>query len=239
MKVPITTFALAGLALLFSSVASAGITLGGTRIIYPQKLKETSIMVKNDGDKDIMVQSWVDPDATSPGQDVPFALTPALSRLGAKKQQSLRVFYSGQGLPSDKESVFWLSVQEIPQMSEEENTLQIAVRQRIKLFYRPTGLPGSQEESVNQLKWKMIGEGGQLWLLADNPSPYHISFGSVSLKLAGKPYAVQAKMLAPGAQGKFLVTGASAASSQTKAVVEFNSIDDYGAPKLNTMEVSG
>lgn len=238
MKVPITTCALVGLALFFSSVASAGITLGGTRIIYPQKLKETSIMVKNDGDKDIMVQSWVDPDGTSPGQDVPFALTPALSRLGAKKQQSLRVFYSGQGLPSDKESVFWLSVQEIPQKSEEENTLQIAVRQRIKLFFRPSGLPGSQEESVNQLKWKVIGEGGQLWLLVSNPSPYHVSFGSVSLKLAGKPYAVQSKMLAPGEQERFLVTGASASSSQKNAVVEFNSIDDYGAPKLHTIEVS-
>lgn len=238
MKVPIMTGALAGLALLFSSVVSAGITLGGTRIIFPQKLKETSIMIKNDGDKDIMVQSWIDPDNASPSQDVPFALTPALSRLGAKKQQSLRVFYLGQGLPLDRESAFWLSVQEIPQKSDEENILQIAVRQRIKVFYRPSGLPGSQEDSVNQLKWKMVGEGGQLWLLASNPSRYYVSFGAVSLKLAGKPYAVQAKMLAPGAQWKFLVTGASASSSQTKAVVEFNSIDDYGAPKLHAMEVS-
>jgi len=239
MKMPIATCALAGLAMLFSGVSSAGITLGGTRIIYPQKLKETSIMVKNDGDKDIMVQSWVDPDASSSDQEVPFALTPALSRLGAKKQQSLRIFYSGQGLPSDKESVFWLSVQEIPQMSEEENTLQIAVRQRIKLFYRPAGLSGTQEESVNHLKWRMVGEGGKLWLLANNPSEYHVSFGSVSLKLAGKTYAVQSKMLAPGAQDKFLVTGGSASFSQTEAVVEFNSLDDYGAPKQHTMKVSG
>ena len=239
MKMLIAKFSLAGLAMLFSSFASAGITLGGTRIIYPQKLKETSIMVKNDGDKDIMVQSWVDPDASSPDLDVPFALTPALSRLGAKKQQSLRVFYSGQGLPSDKESVFWLSVQEIPQMSEQENTLQIAVRQRIKIFYRPTGLSGTQDESVHQLKWKMISEDGKLWLLASNPSQYHISFGAVFLKVAGKSYDVQSKMLAPGAREKFLVKGASPSASQIKAVVDFNSIDDYGAPKSHTVEVSG
>jgi len=232
MKSPISKYVLAGFALLFSSIVSAGITLGGTRIIYAEKLKETSIMVKNDGDKDIMVQSWIEPDAAHAAQEVPFALTPALSRLGAGKQQSLRIFYAGKGLPADKESVFWLSVQEIPQKSEADNTLQIAIRQRIKIFYRPAGISGTEEESAKQLKWQLIHESGKAWLVAKNSSPFYISFGEVAVKQAGKSYAVQASMIAPGATSKYPIGAETLLSKQGKFSVEFKAINDYGAPKL-------
>lgn len=221
---------LAGCVLLFSGVSSAGITLGGTRVVYQEKLKETSIMVKNDGDKDIMVQSWIEPAANVSEQDVPFALTPALSRLGASKQQSLRIFYAGKGLPADKESVFWLNVQEIPQKSESDNTLQIAIRQRIKIFYRPTGLIGSEEESAKQLKWQLIHESGKAWLVASNTSPFYISFGEVYLKQSGKRYTVQAEMISPGATLKFPVDSGGILASKDRFSVEYKAINDYGAP---------
>ena len=232
----VSRFLLAGIVLLSSGIASAGITLGGTRIVYQEKLKETSIMVKNDGEKDIMVQSWIEPDPAFPEQDVPFALTPALSRLAGKKQQSLRVFYAGKGLPSGKESVFWLSVQEIPQKSETDNTLQIAIRQRIKIFYRPEGLSGSVEESSKQLKWKMINEAGKSWLVASNQSPFYVSFGEVSITQAGKRYPVSAKMVAPGETSKFLIDVASALPAQGVSRVDYVTINDYGAPNNYTGE---
>lgn len=231
MKSQISKCVLTGVVLLFSGVVSAGITLGGTRVVYAEKLKETSIMVKNDGDKDIMVQSWIEPDVAFPELDVPFALTPALSRLGAGKQQSLRIFYAGKGLPANKESVFWLNVQEIPQKSEADNTLQIAIRQRIKIFYRPVGVSGTEEESAKQLKWQLIHEPGKAWLVANNSSPFYISFGEVALKQAGKRYTVQASMVAPGSTSKFLIDAGSSLSAQGKFTVEFKAINDYGAPK--------
>ncbi|MCK3827496.1 molecular chaperone [Pseudomonas edaphica] len=238
MKNAYSRYWLAGIILLFSGIAQAGITLGGTRVIYPQKLKEASIMVKNDADRDIMIQSWLEPDSKNTDQDVPFALTPSLSRLGGNKQQSLRIFYAGKGLPSDKESVFWLSVQEIPQKSEANNTLQIAVRQRIKLFYRPTDLSGTPEESVKFLKWQLLSEGGKRWLLVSNNSVYYASFGAVSLEYKGARHPVNAEMVAPGATGKFLVEGAGAIPANAQIVVEFNAINDYGVPVKNLANIS-
>ena len=226
----LSKYFLTGFVLLFSGVSSAGITLGGTRIVYQEKLKETSIMVKNDGDKDIMVQSWIEPATNVSEQDVPFALTPALSRLGANKQQSLRIFYAGKGLPANKESVFWLNVQEIPQKSESDNTLQIAIRQRIKIFYRPTGLIGSEEEAAKQLKWQLIRESGKAWLVASNSSPFYISFGEVYLKQSGKRYTVQSEMIGPGATLKFLVGSGDSLASKERFGVEYKAINDYGAP---------
>ncbi|WP_163083162.1 fimbrial biogenesis chaperone, partial [Acinetobacter baumannii] len=70
--------------------------------------------------------SWVEADNGADKREVPFVITPARSRLGGNKQQTLRILFQGEGLPSDRESVFRLNVQEIPQKSASANTLQIA-----------------------------------------------------------------------------------------------------------------
>lgn len=228
---------LAGIAMLCSSVASAGITLGGTRIIYPQKSKEISILVKNDGDQDIMIQSWIEPDGAFKGKDVPFALTPALSRLSTGKQQTLRVFYFGQGLASEKESVFWLSVQEIPQKAEGDNTLQLAMRQRIKIFYRPDNLAGSPADAADNLKWRVQDEGGKRYLRVTNDSLYHVSFGTTHYKSEGNTYPVDTDMVAPLSTGKFAVKGAPAGAVDKRSLVEFYNINDYGAPVKHSVSI--
>lgn len=43
-------------------------------------------------------------------------------------------------LPSDRESLFYYNVREIPPKSGKANTLQIALQTRIKLFWRPKAL---------------------------------------------------------------------------------------------------
>lgn len=219
-------FALAGSVLLFSSLSNAGITLGGTRLVLAAPNKEASIMVKNQASDDIMIQSWMESGDNK--QDVPFALTPSLSRLGGNKQQLLRVFYYGQGLPEDKESVFWLSVQEIPQKAKDENTLQIAIRQRIKVFYRPAGLQGSAQEAPKSLKWRLVNQGGATSLEVTNNSLFHVSFARVSLQSGSKSYEVTSQMLPPGKTLLFAVEGGGGNASSSNAKVVFDSINDYG-----------
>lgn len=56
--------------------------------------------------------------------------------------------YTGEPLPADRESLFWMNVKAIPSLDEKlanENTLQIAIQSRIKLFYRPSGLSAYTE----------------------------------------------------------------------------------------------
>lgn len=222
----------------FSGLSSAGISLGGTRVIFAAPNKEASIMVKNQADQDIMIQSWMEAGDKSSTQDVPFAITPSLSRLGGSKQQLLRIFYYGEGLPTDKESVFWLSVQEIPQKAASENTLQIAVRQRIKVFYRPLDLKGSAEEAPKNLKWRLLNQGGKTSLEVSNNSLFHVSFGTVLLHSGAKTYAVSAQMLGPGKTLKFDVKAGNGEVSNTNAKIEFDSINDYGGLASQTSTLS-
>ncbi|MGE7959003.1 fimbrial biogenesis chaperone [Pseudomonas sp. NPDC089530] len=227
--------------MLFASMASAGITLDGTRVVFAAPAKETSVIVRNQGSNDIMVQSWVEPNSNGADADVPFAITPPLVRLGGKKQQVLRILYLGQGLPTNKESVFWLAVQEIPQKAKNENALQIAIRQRVKLFYRPANLPDIAANAAKSLQWKLVEQGGKTALSVTNPSAYHVSFSGSTVKLrTGKdtaPYTAAMEMLAPGATRVAVLKGAPGVRSGA-GLVEFDSINDYGGLDRVTSKLS-
>lgn len=218
----------AGVLLLSSSLASAGITLGGTRVVLQAPSKEASILVKNQAPQDIMVQSWMEPDDGSGSQDVPFAITPPLSRLGANKQQNLRILFQGQGLPTDRESVFRLSVQEIPQKSKSDNSLQIALRQRIKVFYRPADLSGTALEAPKELSWRLIKQGGKSIMEVTNNSAFHVSLSSVKLKNGSKSYSVDAEMVSPRSSRQLNIKDFPAGTSTNGLMVEFESVNDFG-----------
>lgn len=232
--------ALASTVMLSASMANAGITLDGTRVVFAAPAKETSVVVRNQGSDDIMVQSWVEPDRNGPSADVPFVVTPPLVRLGGEKQQTLRILYQGQGLPTDKESVLWLAVQEIPQKSKIENALQIAIRQRVKLFYRPVNLPDTAANAAKSLQWKLVEQGGKTALSVTNPSAYHVSFAGNTVELrTGKgadTHIAAAEMLAPGATRVVAIKGSPSVNSG--ATVEFNSINDYGGLDPITSKLS-
>ncbi|WP_193101627.1 molecular chaperone [Burkholderia sp. Z1] len=206
----------------------AGISLSSTRVVYTAKSKEASVLVKNRSKDDVMIQSWLEA-PNDAHRDLPFAITPSLSRLGGEKQQMLRIFYSGQGLAPDRESVFWLNVQEIPQKPKDDNSLQIAVRQRIKLFYRPADLPGKPEEAPGQLKWRWADNDGKPGMEIVNDTPYYVSVVRASLRSGSNAYTVTPEMIAPKSSQRVAVKDFSGRSVAADAKVEFESIDDFGA----------
>lgn len=56
------------------------------------------------------------------------------------KENTLRIFLTEEGLPSDQESLFWLNIKTIPATEKTENSLQIAFKTQMKLIYRPKSL---------------------------------------------------------------------------------------------------
>jgi chaperone protein EcpD len=212
-----------GALLVFSCYSHAAVTLGGTRLIFTAPNKETSILAKNNSSQDIMIQSWIDPDESAQNQDTPFAITPSLNRLGGNKQQLLRIFYQGKGADEKRESVYWLSVQEIPPKPDQENILQIAVRQKIKVFYRPAGLVGSAEEAPKELQWRLTSQGVEV----TNPSAFHVSIAKAKLTAGGTKYLINADMVKPESTITFSIKGWKGASSSASAV-EFEVVNDYG-----------
>lgn len=211
--------------LFMASQAVAGISLSSTRIVFDGANKEANITVRN-GTENALVQSWIDP-GESGISDVPFAVTPPLARVPANEQQLLRILYEGKGMPADKESVFWLNVQEIPKAAKGTNTLQLAVRQRIKIFFRPAGLAGEARKAPEELSWKLVPSNGKSVLKVKNPSRFHVSMADVTLEgQQTKEVAVDSTMVAPGEEKEFDL---KKFPSQSSVKLSFLSINDYGA----------
>ncbi|AGZ34285.1 molecular chaperone [Pseudomonas sp. SWI6] len=225
------------LGMLVAAQATASISLSATRVVFDGAHKEANVIVRN-GNQEVLVQSWVD-SGDSAKAPAPFAVTPPLARVMPKQEQLLRILYEGQGLPTDRESVVWLNVQEIPQASTKANTLQLAVRQRIKIFFRPADLPGNALLAPEQLVWQLTQRGGHAQLTVNNPSLFHVSMADIELKRGKQTVlSVDSTMIAPRANRTF-----SSALSQVEGplTLTFKSINDYGAQheysvQLNTAQ---
>lgn len=221
-----------GLAMTLSVPAQAGIVLNTTRIIYPATNKEVSLLVQNTGTADILAQSWLETESDdAQSSSPPFAITPALARMSGNAKQLIRIIYSGEGMATDRESVLWLNVQEIPQTAS-ENELQIAIRQRIKLFYRPQGLTGDPLKAAQSLQWHV--RDGQLEV--SNPGPYHVSMIKLEARLQGQlVLQEESRMLGPKQRLRLPIktTGRSAPLD-----LAFVSINDFGAQEPYRAKVS-
>ncbi len=210
--------------------AHAGVVIVGTRIIFDAKDKDRTIQLNNQDDAPAMIQAWIDAgdaDAKASEIRVPFVLTPPLARIEPRQGQSLRLLHTPQGMPGlpvDRESVFYFNVLEIPPRRDagpDENLLQLAVRSRIKLFYRPEGLEGKSREAPARLTWKQGRDADGAYLEVHNPSRYHVSLAAASV---GGASAREPAMIAPGATTRMVLDKAPVDG----ATVKFDWIDDFG-----------
>lgn len=174
----------------FSTVAQAGVIIGGTRLVYDGGKKESSLQLSNPDKKPYLIQSWVE--SSTGEKKAPFIITPPLFRLDNGQDNVLRVVRAGGNLPENKESLFWINIKTIPSVEKnsDANTLQIAVKTRMKLFYRPAGLKGSPEEAAASLKWTNKGNALQV----TNNSPFYLTFHEVKMGGVKLP---EATMVAP------------------------------------------
>lgn len=206
--------------LIISGQSQAGVTVGGTRLIYDANKKEASLPLYNpDKNTPYLIQSWVENLQTNNSQKTPFIITPPLFRLDAQQESSLRVMYTG-GLPADRESMFWLNIKSIPSTSRADiNRLLITVRARIKLIYRPAGLTGKADEAYKAL---IFSQQGPL-LNITNPTPYYITF--YSLKVGGKEVTA-ADQIAPKESVKLPLAEGMSGKVQWQAITDYGGISD-------------
>ncbi|MGU9857267.1 fimbrial biogenesis chaperone [Pseudomonas sp. LF245] len=233
---------LIALVLWVSLPAFGGVIISGTRHIYPEKSREISIQVSNEDPKSPrLVQAWLDRGRAPELSDVPFSLAPPVFRIDAGKGQVIRLAYTREPLPGDRESLFWLNVLEVPPKPHdvgtaaegERNYLRFAFRIRTKVFFRPAQLPGKLDDAIPQLRWSLQrGPQGAL-LRVDNPSAYHVTFHEVALAMGSRTGATllagETGMVAPGDSLTLAVRQASPMVIPADAQVQFKYINDYGA----------
>lgn len=213
------TTALTAFLLLITTSAQAGIVIGGTRLIYEGNKKEASITINNPDKVPFLIQSWVDGELVSgqtKAEKAPFLATPPLFRLDTERQNILRVVRAGGSLPEDRESLFWMNIKSIPYAEKRENSLQIAIKTRIKLIYRPVGIETTPEEAVKNMVWKRTGNSVQV----ANPSAHYFTFFNV--KISGTEIK-NIPMVAPYSNVSFTLPNNISGSA-----LSWQYINDYG-----------
>ena len=228
------------LSAVFISSAQAGGRPQLTRIIAYANDKETPVEIVNDSSEGYMVQSWLE-DLNGSDANIPLVLTPPVMKLNAQQQGKLRLIVMKGAIPQDRESVYWLSIQEIPPKAKNSvNRLVVAVRSRLKVFVRPQGLnTNGSREAVKQLRWSVVQADGKRWLKATNPSPYYISFGELSVgrkQSKATRLADKNRMVPPLGSERYLLP---ADMNNGNVTVTWSGMNDWGgADKEQTQDVS-
>ena len=211
------------LALLFvCGAVQAGVIVGGTRVIYDGSKREASLSVRNPDKQAYLIQAWTDSNGPE-GKEKdtpkpPFVVTPPLFRLESGAENLMRIIRSGGTLPEDRESVFWMNVKSIPSMPETaKNVLQIAVKTRIKLFYRPAGIRAPVLDDYKKLSFHRSGNQ----LEVTNPTPYYVSFNQV--RVGSSLLTESFMMAAPKGTSRFSLPAAA-----TGGQVVWKAISDFG-----------
>lgn len=218
-------------------VARASVVIGGTRVVFPAQQGEVTVRLSNASEHPALVEAWIDtgnPKSTPENVSTPFLITPPLFRMEPHKDQSLRILYTqgNQPLPTDRESLFWLNVLEIPPKPTGaqfagRNYLQFAIRSRLKFFYRPAGLAGDAPKASDKLTFKKAS-GQTAALEVHNPTPYYVTISSLSLGKDSKPLTEINGMVAPFGDLQLSLKGLAQAPVAGTPVL-FDTINDYGA----------
>ncbi|EMB9984130.1 molecular chaperone [Pseudomonas aeruginosa] len=169
---------------------------------FVMKGKRLPITLVNEGKEPALAEISLDWGTDGTGQALPFAVSRPLLRLGAGQRAKVEVLYQGQGLPTDRETYLLLSVLDVPHAPSTPETLQIALRHRFKLFYRPP-LEATVEQANEGVTWTLGTSGNPK---AHNPSPYHITFSQLEFLDASERScgeAIEHLMLAPFSNHQF------------------------------------
>lgn len=88
---------------------------------------------------------------------VPFILTPPVSRVAGGSGQQLKIRKMPNNLPHNKESLFYLNVLDIPPNNPQnagKNKIKLALQNRIKLLWRPSGIAPVDKKKPFSIKYQ-------------------------------------------------------------------------------------
>jgi len=230
LTIPVRVVACACLTLATLTLSMAGhaaLTLNNTRIVFDSDKRNTSVVVRNPSNSSYAVQTWINTETDDTTTTVPFATSPPLFKINPNSEQLLQINALPNALPQDRESLFFFNLQEIPHASTEPgNQLNIAMRTRIKLFYRPQHLKGKPTEQLKSLTFSVNESQGVKQLLVNNPTPFHITFIRLEVSTNGHLHKISSpEMLAPLSQQAYPLAGMHL--NETSSVL-FSVINDFG-----------
>ncbi|MFD1802528.1 molecular chaperone [Mixta tenebrionis] len=209
---------LVSLIFLFSAFqAQASLVLDQSRIVISAQDGMGTVKINNPTARDYLIQNWITNSKNGTQEEI--FVQPPLLKIKARHKVAINVEAIDPALAKKaQEQLYWLNVKEIPKVDKSQNGSQLvlAMLTRVKVFYRPDGVPAEMGKEYMKLKWKRAGNN----LTVTNPTPYYITFNEV-WEGNNKAKPLVADMVAPGAT-------LTIKNYRGSSVIHYNIIDDYG-----------
>lgn len=204
--------------------AQAALSVVGSRFVYDEQAQMLTIRLGNTGEQPILAQTWLDngdPRVDPSLLTVPFVVSAPLVRLDPQHTQSVQLRYTGEKLPGDRESLFWINFLEVPRLpANRGHLLRLSYRLRMKLLFRPPGLSGSAAMAARQLIWRLSSAGV---LNVVNPSPFYVSITALRQGQTDLPPTVQSITVEPFGRASVVLPG-----GRNGSLIEYDFVDDSG-----------
>lgn len=221
---------LASCILLISGTAYSSLNIDRSRIVINEGVSSTSLIISNNHHtKPYLAQTWIE-DEHGKRDNIPFVVIPPIQRIEAngKSKVRIQVLQGVKELPSNKESVYYFNMREIPPKNERSNTLTLAIQTRVKLFWRPKNLIISKMDDITpgleNVTLTMINGHFKI----DNPTPYHLTFVGIRPSSKGENVTgFEPVMVSPEGSG---VLSAPVSATGIKPVLIV--VNDYGSKKF-------
>lgn len=169
-------------ALLIFNFTYAQLSFDRTRLVFDHNNSQSqSIIVENSSrNAPYLAQAWIEDESGAKIAE-PLAALPVLQRINPGQKKQVKVSFVGNSakLPKDRESLFFINVLGVPPKDgSNQSQISVVIQSKLKLFYRPKGLPRYDNNSwINEMRVSKVNNGLRL----ENPTPYHIviyGFGS-------------------------------------------------------------
>lgn len=223
---------------LWPTVAQAGIIASATRVVFHEGDTEKTLMLVNTNNYPIVAQTWVDNGDVNAAPELshaPFISLPSVFGMQPGMFKGLKIILTDTSLPTDRESVFWLNLYEIPPQSAHDVPLQsrvtLAMNTQMKIFYRPKKLADEAKHAPDNVSFKLEKSGKGYQLICKNNSAFYLSFANLSVQLGKRSYPVQLQsdmMAAPFSNKTYHIDYINEYDLLQTATVETKVINDQG-----------
>ena len=178
----------------------------------------------------VITQVWVNdgqPGNTPESAKAPVMPLPPVFHMDPQQTQTLRLLQLGDKLPSDRESLYWLNIHEVPptqQGPEGEDSTQVTVtmQTQMKLILRPPKLPQSLERTAASLQFRMDGDR----ITVTNEGPHYISLAYLQIDAGLAPLDLEDGTLAPFSTNELRLPQPGSGAQPVR--VRYGWIDDDG-----------
>ncbi|MCY1688745.1 fimbria/pilus periplasmic chaperone [Yersinia enterocolitica] len=215
--------------------ANAAIALDRTRVVFDGGNKAVSLSVTNQNKElPYLAQGWLEDEQGNKIQG-PLIVLPPVQRIepGKPSQLKIQALPAAKQLPSDRETLYYFNLREIPPKNDKANTLQIALQTRIKLFYRPEGIEAKTNIAPLHEQMTLTREGDKY--VVNNTTPYFVTIVAAgSTKDSEGVKGFEPLMIAPKSSAPLK---ANIATMGNNPVLTY--INDYGGRPQLTFSCNG